>query len=164
MPLNPPSTAVAASSAIANTAAATKFSNKKTLPANALKAGDIVRIHYQGIATATHTTDTLGLKAFIGATEVAAVAAVDVADNDIFVGFIDVVIRTAGASGTCVAAGFGATGAAGTATGKALYKGSQAIDTTVENDVAIEATWSAADAGNSCRLDVLNVQIIPAAA
>lgn len=150
---------VAASSAITNTITETAFTKKVALPAGALQAGDVVRIRGQGIATATNSTDTLGIKVYIGATEVLAIAAVDVADNDIFV-FDEVVqIRTAGASGTCVAAGVGGTGAAGTITMKGLFKASQAIDTTAQNDVQVKATWSVASASNSCRLDVLDVEV-----
>jgi hypothetical protein len=151
----------AASTAVTNTTTETAFSTAFTLPAEVLNAGDVVRIRFQGIATATNSTDTLTIKAYIGATEVMAIAAVDAVNDDIFVGICDVVIRTAGASGTCVAMGTGITDVSATAMG-ALYKASQAIDTTAANSIAVKAKWSVANAGNSCRLDILSVELLRA--
>lgn len=162
MPFAPPVSSVAASTALTNTTTPTKFSTQKTIKADSLRAGDIVRVHFQGIATATNSTDTLAVKLFIGTVEVMAIVAVDVADGDIFAGECDVVIRTIGASGTCVASGSGGIGATGIATSKRCFKASQAIDTTVDNAVAVEGTWSVANAGNSCRLDILSVQVLRA--
>lgn len=152
---------VAASAAVTNTTTETAFDKSLTLPAGALQAGDVVRIRFQGIATSTNSTDTLTIKAYIGATEVMAIAAVDAANSDVFVGYCEVVIRTVGATGTCVAMGTGITDAAATAMG-ALYKASQAIDTTAANSVAVKATWSVASASNSCRLDILTVELLRA--
>lgn len=151
---------VAAATAVANTAAETAFDQSVTIPASTLAAGDVIRVRAQGIATATHTTDTLTIKLYIGTTAVIVTAAVDVADNDIFYIEADIVIRTAGASGTLVAAGVEALGAAGTATARPQFKASTAVDTTASQAIAVKATWSAADAGNSVRMDVLNVQVI----
>lgn len=156
----PVASIVAASTAVTATSDPTKFNLQHTIPANTLKAGDVVRIRAQVIATATNSTDTLALKAFLGTTEVAAVAAVDVANGDIGVIDLDVVIRTIGAGGTCVAAGAGSIGTPGTATMKPIFKASQAINTAAALAAAIEATWSTNNAGNSCRLDVLNVQVL----
>jgi hypothetical protein len=155
-------TSVAASAAVTNTTTETAFDKSYTFAANALKAGDVIRVRAQVIATATNSTDTLTLKLLIGTTTVVATAAVDVANNDI--GYIDalIVIRTAGASGTLVATGIQGLGVEATATGKPFKLASTAVDTTAAQAITVSATWSVANAGNSCRLDVLNVEILRA--
>lgn len=152
------SAAVAASAAVTNTTTETAFDQSFTFDANTLKVGDIIRIRAQAIATATNSTDTLNLKLKIGSTIIAATGAVDVANNDIGYIDVDLVVRTVGASGTFVAAGVVALGAAGTVTTKATNLASTTIDTTATQQVTVTATWSVASASNSCRLDVLNVQ------
>jgi len=147
---------VAASTAV-TAGTATKYDAQKTLAANSLIAGSVIKIRYQGIATSTTGSETLAIKVFVGATEVQANTAVDVSNNDIFAGQVTVTIRTAGASGTCVAAGWGSIGATATATCKVTYKGSQAINTTVANAVAVEVTHSST--GESSRLDLLTVEV-----
>ncbi|MDX1968036.1 MAG: DUF2190 family protein [Planctomycetaceae bacterium] len=151
---------VAASTAITNTTTQTAFDQAVTIPANVLKVGDIIRVRCQGIATATNSTDTLNATVRLGTTDIVATGAIDVANNDIFVIEVDIVIRTIGATGTLVAAGFTAIGAAGTATARPQFKASTAVDTTAALSVNTTATWSVANAGNSCRLDVMNVQLI----
>ena len=150
----------AASSAVTNTTTETNFDTNFTIPANTLKAGDVLRVRAQAIATATNSTDTLNLKLKLGSTAVLATGAVDVANND--VGYIeaDVVIRTIGASGTLVATGVTALGVEGTVTAKPGKLASTTIDTTAATACAISATWSVASASNSCRLDVFDVQLL----
>jgi hypothetical protein len=157
-----PYAAVAASAAITNSTAQTAFDKAVTIPANTLKPGDVIRVRAQGIATATNSTDTLTATLRLGATDIVATPAVDVANNDVFVIDADIVIRTNGATGTLVAAGLVALGAAGTATARAAYKASTAVDTTADLSVNVTGTWSVANAGNSVRLDVLDVQVIRA--
>ncbi len=153
---------VAASAAVSNTVTETAFDQSVTIPANYLKAGDVIRIRCQAIATATNSTDTLNLKLYLGSVEIAATGAVDVANNDVGYFDVDIVIRTIGASGTLVAAGVQALGVEGTVTAKPLKNASETIDTTAANAVAVKATWSVASASNSVRLDVMNVQLIRA--
>lgn len=155
--------AVAASAAVSNTVAETAFDKSHTIPANSLQPGDIIRVRAQAIATATNATDTLDLQLRLGTTDILATGAVDVATGDI--GYIeaDIVIRTIGAGGTMVAAGAVALGVPGTVTAKPKLLASTALDTTAATTVNVSATWSAANAGNSVRLDVLNVQILRAA-
>ena len=150
--------AVAASTAVTNTVAATPFDKSATVPANTLKAGDVLRVRAQVIATATNATDTLLLAVTLGGTTIIATAAVDVANNDI--GYLDVLIaiRTVGAAGTVVAAGTQALGTPGTVTAKPANLASTVVNTTVDLVLAVVATWSVANAGNSCRLDLLTVE------
>lgn len=149
----------AASSAISNTNTETAFSTSYTVPPSFLTAGRGLEICYQGIATSTNGTDTLLIKAKIGSTALITTAAVDVANDNIFTGCTRVAIRTDGASGTFVAMGsYADPGAAGAAL-KNAYKASTAIDTTASQAVTVSATWSAASASNSARLDYLQVNL-----
>lgn len=153
--------AAAASTALTNSTTETNFDNSTlTIPANSLNVGDVIRVRAQLIATATNSTDTLNMKLKLGSTSVIATGAVDVANNDI--GYIDadIVVRTIGASGTMVATGVAALGVEGTVTAKPAKLASTTVDTTAALTLAVSGTWSVANAGNSCRLDVCNVQII----
>lgn len=152
--------AVAASAAVTNTTTQTAFDKSHTIKANTLRPGDIIRVRAQGIATATNSTDTLNAVLRLGTTDVIPTGALDVADNDIFVIDADIVIRTVGAGGTFVALGHSNIGASGTSTTKHKNKASTAVDTTADLSVNVTATWSVASASNSCRLDILNVELI----
>lgn len=153
---------VAASSAVTTTTTPTVFDKNVSVPANYLQAGDVIRVRAQVIATATNSTDTLTLALMLGSQSIIATAAVDVANNDI--GYIDadIVVRTIGASGTIVAAGVQGLGTPGTVTAKPASMASTTIDTTAAQTLGVQATWSTNNAGNSCRLDVLDVQLIRA--
>ena len=93
----------AASTAISNSVTETLFSTQYSIPKNTLAAGQLIRIRYQGIATATNSTDTLAIKLYIGGlsgTVLLSHAATDVADNNVFSGEYELIVRTIGASGT----------------------------------------------------------------
>lgn len=157
--------ATAASTAISNTTTETEFSNYYTIPANALKVGSLLRIRYQGIATATNSTDTLTAKLYLGGkagTALQTCGATDVANNNIFAGEFYMSVRTIGASGTFVGWGnYTATlAASGTATMVVGVLGSSTVDTTAAQKIAVAATWSAASASDSCRLDYLTVEML----
>jgi hypothetical protein len=79
----------------------------------------------------------------------------------VFSGEYEVVIRTAGASGTMVGCGTykSVPAAEGTATYKDDILASTAVDTTAAQVVGVAATWNSTNAGNSCRLDVLRVEL-----
>lgn len=151
---------VAASAAISNTTTETAFDKSVSIPADTLKAGDVIRVRLQAVATATNGTDTLDVQLRLGTTDILATGAVDVANGDIAFIDADITIRTIGAGGTMVAAGHTAIGVPGTVTAKPKFMASTAIDTTAAISVNASATWSVANAGNSVRLDVMNVQII----
>lgn len=159
-----------ASAAISNTTTETPFSTNYSIPANTLQVGSKIRIRYQAIATATNSTDTLAIKLYL-ATDITAGAivgtalishaATDVADNNVVQGEFELIIRTVGASGTVVGCGTykSVPAAEGTMTIKDDILASTAIDTTVAQIAAVTATWSVASASNSCRLDVMIVEI-----
>jgi len=156
-------TNTAASTAISNTASETAFSTSYTIPANSLVAGEAIDIEWQGIATATNSTDTLAIKVYIGGTSGTLLfthAATDVADNNVFHGKYKLIIRTVGSSGTMVGFSGGSKSvpaAEGTITMKDDIQGSATIDTTASQQIVVTATWSNASSSNSCRLDVLHV-------
>jgi hypothetical protein len=157
-------TNTAASTAISNTTAQTLFDTQYSIPANSLRAGQRIKIKYQGIATATNSTDTLAIGLYIGGLSGIALlahAATDVANNNVFSGEYELIVRTVGASGTIVGCGTGKSvpAAEGTATYKDDILASTAIDTTAAQVIGVAATWSVANAGNSVRLDVLSVEI-----
>lgn len=154
----------AASAAITATATETLFSTQYSIPANTLKAGTLVKIRFQGIATATNSSDTLAIKLYIGGlsgTLLLTVAATDATNNDVFTGEYELIIRTAGLTGTVVGVGtFKSIPAAeGTMTIKDDILASTTIDTTAAQVVGVSATWSSTNGGNSCRLDFLRVEI-----
>ena len=156
---------VAASTAVSNTTTETEFDTNYTLPANILKVGSLLRIRYQGIQTAQNSTNTLALKLYLGGTAgtaLQAIAAATGAANNVFAGEFYLVVRTVGASGTFVGWGaYTATPAAsGTATMVVGIKASTAVDTTATQKVSVAATWSAASASNSVRLDYLGIELL----
>lgn len=158
--------AKAASSALTASSTATNFDKTASIPANFLKPGDIIRVRWQGIATATNSTDTLRARAMLGTVAGVTQAAVDVANNDIFQGESVFTIRTIGASGAVIGAalspviGAGKSDGTSAVTTRSEFLASTAIDTTAAITVAIEGKWSTTDPGNSCRLDLFTVEVI----
>lgn len=149
--------AVAASTAISDTTTETAFSNASyTIPANMLRAGSLIRFGWQGIATATNSTDTLLIKAYVGSTAVATGTATDVANNAIFAGEASVAIRTIGASGTFVASSSHTKVPAASLTASRVDEivASTTIDTTAAVVISVKATWSVQSASNSARNDI----------
>jgi len=155
---------VAASSAHTNTTTEALFDKTFTIPANTLRAGDVLRVRYQGIATATNSTDTLTIKLYFGGltgTAILAGTATDVENNNIFAGDATIVLRTVGSSGTFVAYGVhtDVPAASGTAQNDITeITASTAIDTTAAIVIGVGADWSVANASDSARLDILTVE------
>ena len=71
-----------------------------TFTANTLRAGNSIQVFAQGIADATNSTDTLTIKLNFGGAAILTTAALDVADDDIFIVDAFITLRTVGASGT----------------------------------------------------------------
>lgn len=154
-----------ASTAITNTNAATAFAfSGQTIPsvaANVLKPGDVIKIHYQGIATATNSTDTLAIAVKFGGVTIATQAANDVANSDVFVGTAVAVVRAVGSSGTIVAMDIGSLDADAVDDPAVVGNvASTALDTTAACAPSVEATWSVASTSNSCRLDILTCEVL----
>lgn len=156
---------VAAGSALTNSAAETVLGSF-TLPANTIGQGTMVRIRFQGIATATNANDTLTIKAYLGSTTLAGTAlftgaATDVANGDIFAGEFTLVGRAAaGAAAAVVGVGTYNDPAAVGAAVKTAYLPATNFATNAALLIEVSGKWSAANPGNSCRLDVLTVEVI----
>lgn len=156
---------VAASTAHTNTTTEALFDTQYSVPANTFQVGSIFKVRYQGIATATNSTDTLTVKLYIGGlagTALLVGTATDVADNNIFAGEYTGIIRTVGASGTFV--GYGTHTNVPAASGTAVHditeiNASTTIDTTAAQVIGVGVDWSVASASNSCRLDMLIVEL-----
>lgn len=158
---------VAAGTALTNSTTATDLGTI-TLPANYLQAGDRLKIRAQAIVTAHNASDTLTAVLRIvpgtsgSAVNLATTGAVNNSANDIVFFDFEVQIRTIGVTGTMVGAGMYGDGVPGTATMKPALLASNTIDTTQTQVVGVQGTWSAANAGDSVRLDVLSVELIRA--
>jgi hypothetical protein len=154
---------VAASTAHAASTTETAFDTKYSIPANTLKAGSVIKVRFQGIATATNSSDTLLVKLYIGGitgTAILTGTATDATNNDVFLGEATIVIRTIGASGTLVAMASGNIVPAATRVAVPVYQitASTTIDTTAAQEISVGADWSTTGA-NSARLDILVVEI-----
>lgn len=135
-----------------------------TIPANTLKAGSVIRVRFQGIATATNSTDTLTVKLYIGGLSGTAVltgTATDATNNDIVTGEALIVLRTIGASGTFVATASGNIVPAATRVAVPVFQitASTTLDTTAAVDLTIGYKWSTTSGSNSCRNDIFVVEI-----
>lgn len=152
--------APAASSVITNTASETTFDNTgQSIPANALKAGDVIDFFAQGIVVDTNAGNvTLTVKFKLGSTVIIATSAVDVENNDIFIVKGRIQIRTIGASGTMVAAGEQIVEIEGTSL-KGWKLASTALDTTAAIAMNLTATWGSAASDCDVRCDVFTVHI-----
>lgn len=157
------SNTVASTAVTGSTATEQLFDVGYTIPANTLKAGTVVKYRAQGIATGTTSTDTVAYKLYIGGsggTALLSAAATDAANNDTFQMEGTLVCRTAGTTGTFVATGtLKVSSAEGTMTVKDDIQASTTINTQANQAIAVTATWSVANATNTCRLDILTVEI-----
>ena len=154
----------AASAAHTSTTTEAILDTSYTIPANTLVAGSVIKVRYQGIATASTNTDTLTVKLYIGGTSGTALltgTATDTAANNIFTGEATIVVRTAGTSGTFVAVGSHADVPAASGTASPVYEitASTAINTETTQVLGVGADWSTTDVNNSCRLDIFVVEI-----
>lgn len=150
------------SAEVENVNTETAFNVSKTLDGAALKTGDVLHIVAAGTVVDNNSADTLTIKLYVGAQEIVATGAVDVADNDVW--YIDawVVVRDVGASGKLAACGVQALGVPGTVTAKPFSMAEAAEDLSDEVTVQVTATWSAKHADNEVKLDHLIVERIPA--
>lgn len=152
----------APSSAVGGTSAETAFDTAYTMPANTLKAGTVMKVRYQGIATTGVGSDTFAHKLYIGGisgTALISAGAAQLATNATFLGEFTLICRTAGATGTMVGYGtYKQSSAEGTMTVKDVKLASTTINTTANQAITVSGTWNTTNA-NSCRLDVLTVEI-----
>lgn len=147
----------AASTAIASSAVIGAFDQSVSVPANSLKAGDVLRIRAAVGGVGVTGTPTLVITLKFGTVTIKATAATTTAANDVPYIECDFVIRTAT---TAVASGITIMGVPGTGVPTPFIMASTTVDLAVANDITVSATWSASSASNTCRLDVLDVQKI----
>ncbi len=142
-----------------------------TISASTLRAGSRVLARGLVNATATNSTDTLQIQVYLSpsSTSVASAdligdsGAVDVADDDVIDFEVEVQFRTVGAAGTAFARSKFAIGVLGTAnyfTSTLTSAGSAveatALVTTAAQFIVVTATWSVADPGNSCLMEMFS--------
>lgn len=152
------------------TAAGTALSNSTSetvLAASSIKAyglqpGKVYRVRAAVIATATNSTDTLTVRLRVGPTTltgtiVGSSGAVDVANNDVSIIDVEMVVRDADSSSVVLCHGIVSTlGAEGTATARAAFE-SLALDNAADQLIEVTGAWSVASASNSCRCDALTI-------
>ena len=153
---------IAAGAALTNSTAETILASS-TIRARSLQAGQLIAVRFAGIVTAANSTDTLTVRLRLGGlsgTVLIGMAAQDVSANDVFTGEYELAVRSVGAAGTVVGVGtFKSVPAAeGTMTVKDDILPATALDTTVDQVIAVTGQWSVANAGNSCRSDFFRVQ------
>lgn len=160
----------AASSAITGTNDETMFSTRYAIPANTLEAGTLISVRFQGIVTGLNGADEVVIKLWLATTTTAgalagitliSMASTAAAASTVFQGEYEMIVRTAGATGTVVGVGTykSIPAAEGTMTIKDDILASTALDTTVAQTVGVSADWNSASGTNSCRLDFLRVEI-----
>jgi hypothetical protein len=161
---------VAPSTAISNTASETAFDVKATLPANTLQAGSVVKIRYMVTCPNTNGTETLAVKLYIATdltagsivgTTLISHAATDTADGNTLQGEYELIVRTAGTSGTVVGCGTykSVPAAEGTATYKDDILASTTINTQAIQYIAVTATNNAANTAHNTILQFLRVEL-----
>ena len=130
-----------------------------SIDANKLEKGDIVRIKVFCTVVDSNASDTLTPILKFGGTAIATGAALDVADDDIVYAWADVHVTATGTSGTMTAFGEIRTDAnGGTSVTAATNLSSK--DTTAGLDVALNMTWSAANADNEVRIDAVSIELV----
>lgn len=157
-------TNVAASTALTASSTETLFSTNYTIPARTLVPGQLIKISYWGIVTASNASDTFASVLRIGGLAGTALythTATDATNNDIFLGEYSLIVRTVGASGTIVGWGWGKNVPAVEATTavRTDVLASTAIDTTIDQVIGITGQFSSTSASNSARLDFISVEL-----
>lgn len=154
----------AASSTHTNTTTPTLLDVNFTIPANVLKAGDVLEIESLASVPSGNSTDTLTDALMIGGVSGTAVGSTGTFDptnggGDIVHRKTTLQIRTAGASGTVVGMGTQCAGVPGTATAKSFQLASTTIDTTAAQQIGVRHTWSAASASDQSILQSLVITL-----
>jgi len=135
------------------------------IPAYSLVAGKKLRAEFAVVAPATNSTDTLNVFVRVGGTTLSGTAvitsgAVDVANDNVVTGYVDLVPRSAAgsSSGSVAAAGVcTAPGAIGTATARAQSAVVTGLDYRAPLRLELNAKWSVANAGNQCHATMFTV-------
>ncbi len=136
------------------------FSNgTATIPANTLKAGDVLRVFARVSIPSANSTNTITITFKMGSTTVIATAATDATDaggDSVLLDF-NLTFRTVGASGTVVGSGFIDYNLNGTTTHKEGELASTSVDTTAAITLTINGTASVSSASNQAILQEFRV-------
>lgn len=154
------------STTITNTTTETAFSVSRTLPANALRAGSMVKVTASIRCLSTNSTDTLTIRGRVGGSDIVVSGAVDVANNDtVEVSFWLKARAAPGASVAVVGNGhvIFSTGANGTLSTASVLPDSQTLATNGTLVVDVTAQWSVANAANQVIMEDFNVSVKHAA-
>lgn len=146
----------AAGTAVTNTTTETAVASY-TIPANSLKAGNVLKFRAACFTTGSNGTDTLLYKVYLGSTAIATLTAVDQANGDVAI-FDGELNAYAQASSTTVVSSVVSNDADATGqAARAFAAATASVDTTADIVLSIKATWSAAHASNSCYCGQFNV-------
>lgn len=159
-----------ASDTVTATASETAFAKLHEILANTLRVGDVIKLSGMARATSTNGSDTVTLKVKFG-TLVVCISAAHNLDNDDFINFeSEITIEAIGPGSTAKASFVGKTWL-GKAAGHATpafnvvndsKKTDSGFSTQADFNVTVTATHSSNNAGNITRLDVFNLERIPA--
>ena len=116
-----------------------------TLSANALKAGNLLKVHVDGVISNATAADDITISTYMGATQVATFnpAIGNVTNEHWHVNF-NITVRSVGATGSV--AFHGATHIGGSDSESLNI---ETIDTTVAEDITVKVQWDNAKAGNT---------------
>jgi hypothetical protein len=151
---------IATSAQVENTTTETAFDKSKTIDGAMLRAGDVIHCMSKVNVEDNNGADTLTLRMKLGSLVIGATAAIDVADLDVGVIDVYVVVRAVGAGGNIVSGGVAGLGVLTTGTARVTGIVPTAIDLSGDVAVTVTAQWSAAHADNECELEMLVVDII----
>lgn len=160
----------AASTAVSNTSSETAADTILSIPANTLVAGSLIQIRYSVTMPNTNGTDTTAVKLYIGTDTTAGAivgtalishTATDCTDGFCVGGEYELMIRTAGTSGTMVGVGSykNVPAAEGTITLKDDILASTTINTQAIQKVFVTVTNNAANTANNTVVQFLRVVI-----
>lgn len=144
---------LADSAAVTNTVAQTAFDQSKTIRGADLQIGDVLEVIARGTFPSTNAADTAVIRVRLGTEVIAATAATDVANDDIFLVHAFIVVRVLGAAGQLSASGLHAIGADGTATCRPFRLNQVAEDISADVELDCTCQWSAAVAANQAVLE-----------
>lgn len=153
-------TQVAASAEITDTADETEFDQQVVIPANMLKIGSRLHVRMGGFVGASNGFDTLLLRLRLGSVILVTTAAVDTSANDIWAFDAVVVMRATGALASGILLANYQNPDAPNATPRLTHRANILLNTTIANTLRASALWSAANAGNTVRQDMMNVRLL----
>lgn len=151
---------LADSAAVTNTVAQTAFDQSKTIRGSLLQIGDVIHAMARGHFPSTNAADTATIRMRLGTEVIAATAATDVANDDIFLIEAWIVVRATGAAGTLSASGIHAIGADGTATCRPFRLNAAAENIAGDVELDVTCQWSAAAAANQAVLEDIVVELL----